>query len=617
LATIGWIKVGLAADTTAFTRSMKTAASTVRNFGASAASGIGKATSPFAAAAKASADSLSYAYGPAFRMLRGFGTYLSNWGKAGHEMFADPLTAAFRKVGSGIGTLTAGAVRLGAAVGRGLHSGAMRAADGVRLMGRAIDGVGSVLSQTVGHLTRFGLVAGTVAGVGIAKIVDKAANLTEALNLVKVQFGDNAQTIIRESELISGAVGTSRTEFLGMAGALSAVFSGAGLDPQKVAELSGQFARLAIDTESLYNLGKGEAAAKIMSGLTGQIRPLREIGILIDDNKVEAQAYAMGLAKAGEEVSQEAKVLARIPLILSGLSKAQGDRARTAEDTKNATREVEGRVLSLAETIGQTLDPIARSVLGQMGTALGALQMYWRDNQNQVASWSGATVAGTGQATQGVGMLQQAIGSVADAWRNVSTTFGSMQAKVTSGIATMVATFPGFAEGINKLLGGTKATEKDFKKNWLEDLGKLEEQQKKSLAAELAKPMPSAAIADYFAKAKAETDKLRGELLGKPMIAPPTVGNGLAAAKKVEKPHGTIKPYAGAVEMGSREAYSAILEARAQMPGGRTKTEDKIEANTREMAVDIKAMAVGAGRLAAMISKLVGGDQTYSMTGGI
>lgn len=577
---------------------MKSAGKAVKGFAESAGGKLGAAANPLVAAARASAESLNYVYGPVLKRAAGGVKFLTDWGRALGSMYGGPVLSAFARLGGGLATVASGAMRFGGAVAR---IGLQVTTAGLNLMGRALGGVVSATREAVNHLGRLGAIAAVGVGIGLGKVVMAASNVAEAMNKTRQEFGADADLVVAEATRMSKAFGISKVATLDMAGAFGGMFRGAGMTSKKSAELSAQFAVLAHNTESYYNLAKGEAAQKIMSGLAGEIRPLREIGVLIDDNKVKAQAYAMGLAEAGTEVSQEAKVLARIPLLLAGLGKAQGDRARTATDVANATREVQGRVESLAETIGQTLEPITKRVLGDMGTGLGALQMLWNDNQNQVSAWAGATVSGTGTAVESIGFVQRAIGFIADGWQVVGLGFSAAQSYITAGLGKLVGALGKLDDALVAVIDfipGVEVKGSSMFKTWSEDLKNLSGEQWKGFTDDLAKGPPSEKIDEFFARAKAQVDSLRGDILKTPAVIPPTVGHGLAEVGK-KKEMAEYKS-AGATEMGSAAAYSAIVQARGQQS---QTVNNRIDQNTKSTAEATGRAATTLARMADMMTQ--------------
>src|SRR3546814_20116561 len=91
------------------------------------------------------------------------------------------------------------------------------------------------------------------------------------------------------------------------------------------------FAQLAQDLVSFYNVDTETAIQKLRSGLSGESEPLRDFGVFLTEANVKAKALEMGLTGVGDELTEQAKILARYQLVLEATKNAQGDVARSEE----------------------------------------------------------------------------------------------------------------------------------------------------------------------------------------------------------------------------------------------------------------------------------------------
>lgn len=217
--------------------------------------------------------------------------------------------------------------------------------------GRAF--IGSM--RNVGFAAAGALTAFSVAAV---KSVQSASNLEEQVNKTNVVFGDSAAEIQAWSRTTASAFGISRRAALEAAGGFGQMFQSAGLNEQLSAKMSQSITELGSDLASFNNIDPTEMLDKLRSGLAGEAEPLRRFGIFISEASVKAEAYRVGIAKVGEELTDQQKVQARYSLILSQTSKAQGDFARTSDSLANAQRRVRAQLEDAAAGIGQKVLPI-------------------------------------------------------------------------------------------------------------------------------------------------------------------------------------------------------------------------------------------------------------------
>ena len=100
--------------------------------------------------------------------------------------------------------------------------------------------------------------------------------------------------------------------------------------------MSTSLVKLAADLACFNNIDPGEALDKLRSGLVGEAEPLRQVGILLSEDAVQAKALALGLAATARELTEADKVQARYALIMEQRPAAQGDFARTSTGLANA-----------------------------------------------------------------------------------------------------------------------------------------------------------------------------------------------------------------------------------------------------------------------------------------
>jgi hypothetical protein len=442
-------------------------------------------------------------------------------------------------------------------VGIGVQTSAL--SKGLKSASNMISGFASTATKVGGIL---GTVFAGASAYGLAKglgaVITKASDLAEASSLVGVAFGDSASKVVSSSEKMALAFGVSRTEFLSAASALGAMLTNMGYTKDQAADVSISLVKLAKDLQSAFNIKDfGEATAKLQSALAGESEPLRRYGVDISDVAVKAQAAKMGIKAMNGELAASQKTQARLAIIMEKTKVAQGDLGRTADGVANSMRAVEGRVEFLSEALGQALEPVVKSVLGDLNTAVQALTLYWEDNKNSVVAWGQSTVGAVAGSSESMGFLQKSIGFIADAWQYAKQSFRVFLVATTEGVAAIVDNLS-FLEGaigaISKALSGTEISLSSFGKG----LHDLADKQWKGFEKELNKPLAHLAIDEYFARAQSKITAAQKEA-AKPGtdISKLTPANAPAATAK-----GNAVKYASAVSAGSKEAANAVLQSR-------------------------------------------------------
>jgi hypothetical protein len=357
-------------------------------------------------------------------------------------------------------------------------------------------------------------------------MITAASDLSENVSKVKAIFGEGAESVIADSNKMARAFGTSKNEYLDAAGKFGGLFKGAGFSGKATADLSQQFVRLAGDASSFFNTDFETAFMKLRSGLAGEAEPLRDFGVFLTEDATKAYAYAHGIAKVGQELTNQQKIQARSAQIMAALSDARGDQARTAGGVANLARNAMGSLENLGATIGTALLPVVTKVLTGATSVIGAIA-HWAETSTILSS----------------------IGSIIDSTIVTPIEFAIGLVKmINAGFAALGIDVVGAFTGIVEVIAAASAHLASFLK--MLTFGAVD-----TAAVSLA--------ATPKFKQVAQAAKLTGAAAGGP------------------KAHDEIR-FAGATEFGSREAYSSILKSRGQF--AKSDTQRQLAAHSKVTA---------------------------------
>jgi hypothetical protein len=144
-------------------------------------------------------------------------------------------------------------------------------------------------------------VGGAAAGAGAFGIGKLGIDAVESENLFKVSLGKFEADARRWSEAYSKLVRDNPFETRKRLGTLDNFMKSMGMDEGSSLKWSKQLVSLTNDISSFYNIGRDEAFQKTMSGLAGEIEPLRRLGISLTDDQLKAYALSHGIVQAGAE----------------------------------------------------------------------------------------------------------------------------------------------------------------------------------------------------------------------------------------------------------------------------------------------------------------------------
>ena len=224
----------------------------------------------------------------------------------------------------------------------------------------------------------------TAIGTGLLSLgklaSDSASDLNESANAVRVTFGAQAAAVEALSKKAATSVGLSSSEFNSMAVQFSAFTDQIGGGGAKSVQVLDDMSTRIADFASVMNLDVAQAAEKFQSGLAGETEPLRKFGIDLSAAKVQAYAYAEGIAAAGKPLTEAQKVQARYALLMKQTAKTQGDFTNTSGEAANAQRIANAQWDNARAKLGTALLPAIAAV----ASALAGLAGWVSDNSTAV-----------------------------------------------------------------------------------------------------------------------------------------------------------------------------------------------------------------------------------------
>lgn len=290
-----------------------------------------------------------------------------------------------------------------------------------------------VSGSLTGSFKKFG--KAVVAAFAVKKVVqfskaciDLGSDLAEVQNVVDVTFGKGAKTINSWAKTTAKAYGVSELSAKKYSGTMGAMLKSMGLTSDKALDMSMNLTGLAGDLASFYNLDTDEAFTKIRSGISGEIEPLKQLGINMSIANLEAYALSKGITKSFNAMTQSEKALLRYNYLLSVTSDAQGDFSRTSGGWANQTRILKLNFDSLKATIGQLLINCLLPLVKMLNGVVEAT--------NRAATALSSFIGISNQASGGAGVVGSIAASTGDMSDNLNNAAGSAKAlkKTLSGV---------------------------------------------------------------------------------------------------------------------------------------------------------------------------------------
>lgn len=209
--------------------------------------------------------------------------------------------------------------------------------------------LGNLLKTAIGFKAIRGL-----ANLGKSAI-DFGSDITEIENVVDVSFGSMADEAYKFASTAKEQFGLSELAAKQYSGTMMAMMKSSGVAQDAASKMSISLAGLAGDIASFYNIDTDTAFQKIRAGISGEIEPLRQLGINLSVANMEAYALSKGITTSYNAMSQAEKVALRYNYLMSVTGDVQGDFARTSGTWANQVRLLTLNFQSLSAVIGQGL----------------------------------------------------------------------------------------------------------------------------------------------------------------------------------------------------------------------------------------------------------------------
>jgi uncharacterized protein YoxC len=279
-------------------------------------------------------------------------------------------------------------------------------------------------TTTTGKFTS-GLKALNVAAVAItfrkighfiAQAVTESNKYQEDLNLFTVALGQYAAEAQNYAEKVSDVMGIDPAQWLRNQGVFNTLLTGFGDTAERAQLMSQNLTQLGYDLSSFFNISIEDAMQKLQSGISGELEPLRRLGYDLSQARLKQTALNLGIKESVANMTQAEKAELRYYAIMTQVTTAQGDMARTLEAPANQLRILQAQLTQAARAIGNIFIPALNAILPY---AIAVVQVI-REIANALANLAGFKLtevdySGVNSAAVGAGSLADNLDDAAGA----------------------------------------------------------------------------------------------------------------------------------------------------------------------------------------------------------
>lgn len=320
----------------------------------------------------------------------------------------DPLASKIETVGNSFAKLPSNIQKVIAAT-----DGATKASN------KSTKGYLSLSSQLNGFMRSAAkLVSLKAIAEYLGNAVAKFNDFYEATDLFHNAMGNlsgEADTLISKMQ---GLLGVDPTKAMTYMATIQSLGTSFGLTSDKAYVLSKNLTQLAYDEGSYWNKDVAETFTAMSSAISGEIEPIRRLGIDLSQARLQQELLALGFNKQVSSLSQADKAVLRYIAIMKQTANVQGNLAQTIQSPANQIKILKAQLDMLAKSVGSLLYPAMKSILPPL---IAAVQLI-REFVEWVAKLMGVKVVFTDftKSADSVGGIGDAMDDTADSTKKAA-----------------------------------------------------------------------------------------------------------------------------------------------------------------------------------------------------
>lgn len=252
----------------------------------------------------------------------------------------------------------------------------------------------------------------------LGNAVAKFNDFYEATDLFHNAMGNlsgEADTLISKMQ---GLLGVDPTKAMTYMATIQSLGTSFGLTSDKAYILSKNLTQLAYDEGSYWNKDVAETFTAMSSAISGEIEPIRRLGIDLTQARLQQELLALGFNKQVSSLSQADKAVLRYIAIMKQTANVQGNLAQTIQSPANQIKILKAQLDMLAKSVGSLLYPALKAILPPL---IAAVQLI-REFVEWVAKLMGVKVVFTDftKSADSVGGIGDAMDDTADSTKKAA-----------------------------------------------------------------------------------------------------------------------------------------------------------------------------------------------------
>lgn len=210
----------------------------------------------------------------------------------------------------------------------------------------------------------------------LGNAVAKFNDFYEATDLFHNAMGNlsgEADTLISKMQ---GLLDVGPTKAMTYMATIQSLGTSFGLASDKAYVLSKNLTQLAYDEGSYWNKDVAETFTAMSSAISGEIEPIRRLGVDLSQARLQQELLALGFNKQVSSLSQADKAVLRYIAIMKQTANVQGNLAQTIQSPANQIKILKAQLDMLAKSVGSLLYPALKSILPPLIAAVQLIREF-------------------------------------------------------------------------------------------------------------------------------------------------------------------------------------------------------------------------------------------------
>lgn len=261
--------------------------------------------------------------------------------------------------------------------------------------------VGKNVESIGNKLTMVFTTAITAAG---AKIIGLSSDMNETLNKIDVAYKKDAQSVKDWSKTSVASMGLAQQTALDMVATYGDMSTAMGFTTNKAAIMGEQLVKRAADLSSFKNISIDVANTALTAIFTGETESLKQLGVVMTQQNLQAYAMSQGITKNIQDMSQMEQVTLRYNYVMEMTKNAQDDFKNTMGGFANQGRIVQETLKNIGTIYGNDLLPNVTEAVKQFNQFLIKINNLDGPQRKMIENGT-AMIAVLGPATIGLGKI--------------------------------------------------------------------------------------------------------------------------------------------------------------------------------------------------------------------